>query len=192
MSFMEKTNNEDFQVNETQLNEGITECIKNANRLCQTALIILESKKNIFHALGLYTYAIEEYGKALYLKEILSEKKDQYLINAEKFKGHPFKFPKALEKLPKNCKFYESDLSSNDPDFADEYYYNNIKPNLSSGMHISLSSSTPRRVDFRARLECFFVDWDYENKSWKKFPKQDRHRLKQIIEFFVLYMQEFR
>lgn len=188
---MGKTKKEDFQVNETQLNEGIIECIKNVNRLCRTALIILESEKNIFHALGLYTYAIEEYGKALYLKEILSEKKDQYLIEAEKkFKDHRFKFSKAWEKLPENCKFYESNLSSNDPEFADEYYYNNIKPKLPHGMYPFLSTAIQHHVDFPARLECFFVDWDYEKKSWKKFPKQDKNRLRQTIEHFIQYLQK--
>ncbi|MDE1812747.1 MAG: hypothetical protein KGH85_07775 [Thaumarchaeota archaeon] len=53
---------------------------------------------------GLYTHAVEEYGKLLYL-ESLHPVNDLVDIDYDaKFKNHRLKFELALKKLPSNCK----------------------------------------------------------------------------------------
>ncbi len=55
----------------------------------------------------IHTYAVEECGKALFLKNLSASSPDKNKINLQ-YKGaflhHPIKFSRALDKLPDRCK----------------------------------------------------------------------------------------
>ena len=52
---------------------------------------------------GLYTHAVEEYGKLLYLQSLKPVNGKVKIEYTSKFKNHKIKFPLALSKLPKKC-----------------------------------------------------------------------------------------
>ena len=52
---------------------------------------------------GLYTYALEEYGKLLYLLECKPENGEVVIEYRRKFRNHDFKIEKAASVLPQEC-----------------------------------------------------------------------------------------
>lgn len=59
-----------YDFNEDQLREGSKRCIDNVKGLLHSASLLLESNDSQQYSLGLYIYAIEEYGKAILLKKL--------------------------------------------------------------------------------------------------------------------------
>ena len=53
---------------EIQLREGYERAIENVENLLYSANVLLKSERSLQYALGLYMYAIEEYGKAEILR----------------------------------------------------------------------------------------------------------------------------
>ena len=82
-----------------QILEGMELCLSNALLLTKEAESITGRKEKAFHALGMYTYAIEEYGKFLLLKKCLSKDGEKLEVPKNIFKGkksHGLKFDTAL------------------------------------------------------------------------------------------------
>lgn len=95
-----------YLLTEEQLKEGTNICFDKAKRLLNDAEILLKNWGTIGHAIGLYTFALEEYGKALLLKDCLSSAKEKYAVPIRIFRGresHKLKIEKALNGLPNNC-----------------------------------------------------------------------------------------
>jgi AbiV family abortive infection protein len=67
---------------EAQLREGSRRCIDNVKGLLHSASLLLDNKNSQQYALGLYIYAVEEYGKAILLKKYITRNKDKYQIPA--------------------------------------------------------------------------------------------------------------
>ena len=63
--------NDFYILTRQQVLEGMDFCLSNALLLTREAESITDRKEKSFHALGMYTYAIEEYGKFLLLKKCL-------------------------------------------------------------------------------------------------------------------------
>ena len=63
-----------------QLREGSRRCIDNVKGLLDSASLLLDNKNSQQYALGLYIYAVEEYGKAILLKKYITRNKDKYQI----------------------------------------------------------------------------------------------------------------
>jgi AbiV family abortive infection protein len=80
-------------------------CLKKANTLVNDAEILLNNNGNLSHVVGLYTLAVEEYGKGNLLKDVKSKslpRSDQkYKIDCSKFLKHKEKLQKA--NLPEAC-----------------------------------------------------------------------------------------
>jgi hypothetical protein len=75
---------------ETELWEGCRRCIDNVKGLLHSASLLLDNTNSQQYALGLYIYAIEEYGKAILLKSYITGNKDKYQIPGWTFgKGKP-------------------------------------------------------------------------------------------------------
>jgi hypothetical protein len=100
----------DHDLTHAQLMDGYDACIKNVQNLLYSAKLLLEHENSLQYALGLYLYAIEEYGKAEILREYLQDNKSKYSIpewifGKGKFgrEAHNNKLVKGLEKLPHVC-----------------------------------------------------------------------------------------
>ncbi|MEX2192492.1 MAG: hypothetical protein WD717_03835 [Nitrosarchaeum sp.] len=71
------------------------------------------NKVHVYECYAIFTHAVEEYGKLLYLKSLKPDEKEIYTIEyIHKFKNHKTKFSLALDKLPKSIKVvYEGKYS---------------------------------------------------------------------------------
>ncbi|MBI3639695.1 MAG: hypothetical protein HY223_05200 [Thaumarchaeota archaeon] len=72
------------------------------------------TKVHVYECYAVFTHAVEEYGKLLYLKTLEPDEEENYTIEySKKFANHKTKFELALGKLPKSIKVvYEGDFSS--------------------------------------------------------------------------------
>ena len=102
---------------------------------------------------GLYTFAVEEYGKFLYLKSLKPIDGKYTIEYVDEFIDHPKKFERALSELPDECKLLHMgekiDIKFYDPDFSDDIIAN-----------------------FETRLRIFYSDFDphFLNKATKTAP----------------------
>ncbi len=167
-----------YTIKKDALVEGIRRCMYNVENLLNYAekLVEDESENNI--ALGLYSFAIEEYGKALLLKEYLSENKTQYSIPTNLFRGkesHDLKFKKALDRLPMECKYAIPGIriKSNSYSKTKEFIVTPKGDSISIAPGITGTFTTIGTfpTDFEMRMSCFYVDWDVTRDYWKYRPK---------------------
>ena len=71
-------------------------------------------KIHVFECYAIFTHAVEEYGKLLYLRTLEPDENGNFTINyLKKFKNHQTKFKLALKKLPESIKVvYQGSFSS--------------------------------------------------------------------------------
>jgi hypothetical protein len=128
---------------------------------------------------GIYTYAVEEYGKALYLKGLPSPSSyspgSSNTISLQ-YKGafldHYKKFRLALDVLPDTCKrLYEGGSFTS--------------TSFSFG-----SFTTDLIADFEARKRIFFADFTQDKKSIEMPPKVDRALLEKAVDCFLDFMKK--
>jgi AbiV len=65
----------DYVLSQQQLKDGHNKCLENVQKLLDNASLLLETETGQQFALGLYMYAIEEYGKAEILRDCIEGKK---------------------------------------------------------------------------------------------------------------------
>ena len=110
---------------------------------------------------GLYTYAIEEYGKLLILNSYQSIE-GKVLLDYSIFTNHDEKFSKAIENLPSECISISKGLF-NSKIFDPKIF--NTKGTVAT---------------FNARKGIFYTDLDKENKL-KMTPHVDAQTLKKAV-----------
>jgi hypothetical protein len=135
-------------------------------RKLQSARQLVDFDKEV--AAGLYTYAVEEFGKLLLVKE--SEVNNQYEIKYEWFKTHKDKFPKSFDYLQQNN--HSQCIALTEGDFVvSDFYWRDFMIGL--------------LADFEARLSIFYTDFKHEDnryKGMKKVPDVDKNRLRNAID----------
>jgi hypothetical protein len=130
---------------------------------------------------GIYTYAVEEYGKILFLNCLsLSSSNNKkltvpYKHYDEGFLDHKHKFPLALDgkdALPEACKMLRRDFKKGD-------FY---EPDYVMGLS----------ANFDARLSIFYADFnEHDNYNSVKQPtKVDRPILKEAVNEFLKFIRE--
>jgi hypothetical protein len=75
-----RTGNYPYDFTEGELMEGCKRCIDNVKGLLHSASLLLDNSASQQYALGLYMYAIEEYGKAILLRNYITRDRDKYQI----------------------------------------------------------------------------------------------------------------
>lgn len=126
---------------------------------------------------GLYTFAVEEYGKYLYLKS-LEPIDEKYHIDYDYFQKHPKKFEQALSNLPHECTLVRlgENRDAEFPEFYDPDFHDNIIAN------------------FETRKRVFYTDLDpnFAYKVSKTQPSVDAKLLKIAVEkFWEMAASEF-
>lgn len=151
------------RLTESELREGIVLCKRKIKKLLDDAEILLFNNGDIIHALGLYTFAVEEYGKLVHMTT--SQKKDDgnYYLDGDIFRGHPKKFELAFTNLPNECKFVFALIASG-LDRARTVKFGNTR------FSITGIGGVAKSIDFDIRMECFYVDWDKESRHWNFEP----------------------
>jgi len=157
------------------MQEGILLCLERAKQLAKDALY-LAKKSNTTHAFGLYTFAVEEYGKALLLKEQKKMKKGNFIVPAWIFGGksrkransHQQKFQKALNELPYKCNMIT--LWSQVVNVAkmedEKIHVEEIGQTAIIPAGLTGTFSLTTAPDFEERMKIFYVDWNDQKKEW--------------------------
>ena len=81
----------------------IEETLQGILRLLESAEKLLNSEGNVAICLGLYTFAVEEYGKVLLLKKYTSSNGKVKIQYKNGFRNHDTKFILAIKNLPSEC-----------------------------------------------------------------------------------------
>lgn len=113
---------------------------------------------------GLYTFAIEEYGKLLYLLSCKPSEGKVEINYDGQFRNHTKKFKRALDELPPKCKNLHSG-------------------SFTTSGFTSSGYNTDTLADFEVRKGIFYVDLD-ENDKLKIFPRVDARVLLKAISKF--------
>ena len=118
-------------------------------------------------AAGLYTFAVEEYGKYLYLKSLEPIDKKYHVNYVDYFQKHPKKFERALSNLPHECKLVHLG-EYEDTEFYESDFHDDIIAN------------------FETRLRVLYTDLDpnFANKVSKMQLPVDSKLLKIAVEKF--------
>jgi hypothetical protein len=130
---------------------------------------------------GLYTYAVEEFGKILYLKSFClspagsNKIKFPYKMKGGKkgtgFLNHYKKFDLALDVLPDTCRILREGDYISDDYVSDDYVTDLI-------------------ADFEARKRVFFADFKRDTKiSIEEPPKVTKALLEKAVEKFLCCMR---
>ncbi len=158
--------------------------------------------------LGLFTLALEEFGKGLILKDQLTKPKKEFKIPIQLFgkgkgmgKAHKQKIERALNELPEDCRrFYPAVLIK----ISDGLEGKKIKvgPNreiltVDAGTGIFSVEDEDDVVfkegnpefdfvndfiaDSGARMRCFYVDWDDLNHCWQWGVSVSEKNMKYLI-----------
>jgi|SRR5688500_8397569 len=122
---------------------------------------------------GLYTYAVEEYGKLLYLKSLHPSPPGNNKINLKyklSFLNHPVKFRLALKELPDTCKILH-------------------EGSLTNRSYTSKSYNIDLIANFEARKRVFFADFTQDKKSIEMPPQVNKALLEKAVEKFLCCMR---
>lgn len=123
---------------------------------------------------GIYTYAVEEYGKALYLKILSSRSSpDSNTVNLQykgAFLNHHIKFPLALKELPDTCKLLNTG-GVTDTGFTNGFIKDFV-------------------ADFEARKAIFFADFTQDRKSIEMPPQVNRDVLEKAVDAFLSHAKK--
>ncbi len=180
-------------MSETSLKIGNKICIKTTERLLASSFTLLENSSNLDHALGLYTFALEEFGKAVLLKEIIDDETNPKQVPKEIFgsgkrSAHNIKFKKAIEILPKDCiSIWVGESITIPSGKTTEQSLGKIKGTVSVVAHTTGTFLTTVLMNFAVRMRCFYVDWDENSQYWHKWKanlQTDRDSLKNAINKF--------
>jgi len=161
-------------LSKSELQRGVALSIENAKRLLNSAESLIQV--NLSHAFFLYNLAVEEYGKALWLKDFEKKAKPSKRYDVNKvFKDHETKLEMARKWIPPSCKniMRGVKLSINSIDVPKELWYdvktdeNGFKrakkvvsiPGGATGKFFYVSEDYA--LDLDARLEALYVDCFY-------------------------------
>jgi hypothetical protein len=158
-------------VSELKGNELIKNIYDGIIRKLDSARLLVHYDKEM--AAGLYTYAIEEFGKLLLVKESKLTN-NLYEINSDWFKGrkaHKDKFPKAFDYLQENN--HGQCIVLTEGDFAvNEFHWRHFMIGL--------------LADFEARLSIFYSGFNpkgnFNDIDIVKIPNVDSNTLEDAIK----------
>lgn len=197
--------NKEYVISKEKILEGIKLCFDKADEIIDSIMPLSESgwsSPNVI--VGLVSYSLEEFGKGLMLKDIMSkDDKNEYTIPRIFFRtasSHYDRIQRGLEEMPEGKRdFYPDSLNEleRDPEIIKEKKDNTITykipsskidkfRNLNGIIGTTSSTNNPEFLpsttsDFDIRMLCFHVDWDEENKKWKTGVPHEENQLNTLI-----------
>lgn len=117
---------------------------------------------------ALYTHAVEEYGKLLYVQSLSPINGQVEMDYDAKFKNHKHKFPLALSQLPKDCTVLYQGI------FDSAIFQRNV-------------FDTDTITEWNTRLDIFNTDLD-ANGNVKPYPTIDLDKLRKAVFEFRTHM----
>ncbi|MEK9154865.1 MAG: hypothetical protein AAB596_02250 [Patescibacteria group bacterium] len=170
---------ESKKINKEELLDGIKYCKKNVRNILNVAELLIDNNEiiNLGIIYSLWTYAMEEYGKFLYLYEKLNRSNNcnEYCLPNWLFRGfcgHEKKFNKAKEKLnglPSKIRcdvHISSNVSNTTRGLENENIGNIVIGPYQTGIKEDTSNLGGRSLNIELRYISLFVDWDDKNRKW--------------------------
>lgn len=183
-------------VTETQLREICKKCIENSSGLLEAAELLLRNNNSLQCALGLYMYAIEEYGKAQLVKRCFIGSDNVSSIPGWVFgwrpgpasgkTSHEEKLSEGFRNLPPVCLKLSPvieivlNTSPKVQTFTIKGPFGNVPVSVApyqSGLFESSTHVPSRDVEFNLKTACFYVDWDEVNRVPKYLITANKEQL---------------
>jgi AbiV family abortive infection protein len=136
------------------------------------------------HALGLYTFAIEEFGKGLLLKDRCLQGSHNNQIPSWIFAKHDEKIKRAFKELPDASKRIMVGIVVDKPSPATK----TIK--FRGGGQMSINGMTTglfmidNHIDFEMRMKSFYVDWNKDRNEWEYELTTTKEYLENAVSCF--------
>ena len=182
----------DYSLSESQLMQGIDYCFEKASSLLDTveSLLSVVTKDKFWetsNALGVYTFAIEEFGKGLLLKDCYKPGSDMIQIPSwifgrgvpkemkeKRMTPHDEKIKRAFKELPDASKQMMVGIVVDKPGPDTKTLKFRDGGGISASGNLTGLFMTYNQVDFEVRMKCFYVywnkdDWDYELITTKEY-----------------------
>lgn len=169
-------NSNTYRFDTGELNYGINLCIKKTKQLLNASRLLANDKQYLSYALGLYIFALEEYGKSRLLEKGRSPTGSHHLIHKKVFgfgdrNSHRKKIREGTKKLSSNMIKVETgiDLIQNLTEKTRTVALKDDKIKVSIGPSQTGIFSSKDQIDIQEdiRWRCFHVDWDNEERYWK-------------------------
>jgi AbiV family abortive infection protein len=187
-----------YTFTEEQLRHGCIRCIDNVKGLLKSASILLGHEDSQQYALGLYMYAVEEFGKAILLKKEIASKKSTYKISNLIFESHHVKLLEGFKKLPSVCRTISRGVKVS----VANTYTKVMTIKIDSNREVSIMSgvtgkffdtkNTSFKNDLVPKEACFYMDWDKRNGTSKYDIATDSVQLNKNIEHFRKALNKFK
>lgn len=142
----------DPAIGRDRLLPGTARCLKKAANLLDDARVLLGASRPLVASI-LFSYAIEEFGKATLLHEAYEKSRDATPI-IHGFYDHDTKIKKAGEHLPQQA------MRLVEGAFDHEAFGENV-------FHVDVVA------DLVTRLQCLWTDWNGQSNDWRLEPEVD-------------------
>jgi hypothetical protein len=163
--------------------------------MMQIYLQIMEAIPRMLQMLGLYIFALEEYGKGLFLRDCKKNAEGYYVVPTDIFgkkSSHENKIKKALDTLPHDCNIGIAVTVNEAPDSIRTITLKGDK-NIISIYDWSTGnfSSTADSIQEDTRWRCFYVDWHDKERYWKyEFFVADKDLFSNAISVLIKYISQ--
>ena len=186
---------EDYSLSDSQLMEGIDYCFDKVSRLLNSVESLLSSQDKFWessHALGLYTFAIEEFGKGLLLKDRYQQGSHKIQIPSwifakhvpREIKPHDEKIKRAFKELSDASKRIMVGIVVDKPSPATKTIKFRDGGQMSmNGMTTGLFM-TDNHIDFEVRMKSFYVDWNKDSNEWEYELTTTKEHLENAVSCF--------
>ncbi len=178
---------------EQELREGYKKCIENVRGLLASAKILNDYAETEQYALGLYMYAVEEYGKAILLSNSITASGtgqtyliDKWILGDGKAnnhtRSHDEKINIGLDNLPSDCRTVRLTVATPSTRTVTLGMDNQISsPESTTGSYLDTTDEKRFVYSLDLKTACFYVDWNENNKDWKyRIPTQPKDLKKYI------------
>lgn len=179
-----------FILTKEQVRDGIMKCFSNIEKLIESVYIMSMNTNENPITIGLFSFAIEEYGKVLILKEELDKGELSIKIPKILFRGrdsHKLKFGKALSVLPDDAKNFSEKYAIEWIKFPESKI---VDGKLVKKVTEIMEGGEDLPTTFEARMDCFYIDWDSINSTWKENPKHLFFHFFSVTEKFQDHIKE--
>lgn len=189
---------QDFVLTKDELIVTYTRCIENVTCLLRSAKLLLGQAPKQY-SLGLYMYAVEEFGKAQLLKAHTSSYSiPTWIFGRRSFRPespHDAKLAEGFKNLPEDCQIICVGLRfiSNNSEKARTYTVGrNFKvnvPPLATGFYSDVTGGS--KIEFDFKTACFYIDWDQNNKAPSFEIEVDAKQLENNIILFEKSVEKY-
>jgi AbiV family abortive infection protein len=179
---MKEKENNTIKLTKDQFGQLYDKCVLNAANLLEAADILLQNTKTQQYSLGLYMYALEEFGKSQLIKKYFEENEEipKWIFGRRDPQikdSHKRKIEFGLLKLPHVCNELSLtlELSYNSSDKArminlEKGNDNNNSisvPPYQTGLFTDITNGPAKIVESDLKTSCFYIDWEERNKNPK-------------------------